>query len=453
MKIKKIIAAGLSVIILSASVFNANISVHAADLNEDSTNRRNMTAAVCGEVKSGMDDTIETVRKNVKLDYNKAVALPMTLADDETRIYSGYLTEDEEIAYIVESLQPGEILNVSLICPLSSSLDYDLLLCECDPDTFEVGETLDFSTLTTHYNTHLSGINKTADESISYINNSNEVKYYYIIVFSKQGYSTIYNFNLNVSVSPAGSYDAEEPNDSVYHPTTVSLYTTGDLNLHSENDNDWFQFTAVEDVQSITLDIGDIGYETEVYLTNGSALFLEYPNKYGEYDLTPGYTYFIHVYSSMSDFISSKYNLKIIPNGIEIGKIEVIDFTGDMGSDKATYRQGTLYQFDKSFTITVKVTTKNGYAVANQKVDLTWESGSWSEASGNRSKSTYAITDNNGIAKITLSSLPDAMGTYSYTLGNAVTFIHYYDYDSILFSVDNYYGRMRVYHFAYSKYV
>lgn len=447
MNLKKFLSTGLSVIILSASAFNANISVYAA---ENLTDCSNMPDAVCGEIKSGMDDTIETVRKNVKLDFSKAAALPMTLADDEMRIYSGYLTEDEEISYIVESLQPGEILNVSLICPLSSSLDYDLLLCECDPDTFEVGETLDFSTLTTHYNTHLSGINKTEDESISYINNSNEVKYYYIIVFSKQGYSTIYNFNLTVSVSTAGSYDAKEPNDSVYHPSIITQSITQNLNLHSENDNDWFTYTAVEDIPSVKVDTGVVGYETEVYLTNGSALFLEYPNKYGEYDLTPGYTYFIHVYSVMENFVSTGYNLKVNPTNVNVGNIEVIGFTGDMGSDKASYRQGTLYRFDKEFTLTVKVTTKNGYAVENQKVELTWESGSWSEASGNTRRSTYAFTDENGIAIITLSSLPDAMGTYSYSL---TSHIHYYDYDSILFNAENYYGRMKVYHFAYSKYV
>ena len=100
MNLKKFLSTGLSVIIWSASAFNANISVYAA---ENLTDCSNMPDAVCGEIKSGMDDTIETVRKNVKLDFSKAAALPMTLADDEMRIYSGYLTEDEEISYIVES--------------------------------------------------------------------------------------------------------------------------------------------------------------------------------------------------------------------------------------------------------------------------------------------------------------------------------------------------------------
>lgn len=444
MKFKKFSAAALSAIILSTSIFNASVS--AADLSDYGS-----TSGISyGEIKSGMDDTIETVGKNVKLDFSKAAELPMTLSDDELRIYSGYLTEDEEISYIVESLQPGEILNVSLICPLSPSLDYDLILCECDMDTFEVGETLDFSTLYTHFNTHLSGINKTADESISYVNSSNEVKYYYIIVFSKQGYSTLYNFNLTVSVSEYGNYDTEEPNDSVYHPTIISQYTTGNLSLHAENDNDWFKYEAVEDIPSIILDIGDTGYEAEVYLTNGRSLYLVYPDKNGIYDFTAGYTYFIHVYSEMSNFVATEYNLRVIPNEIQIGKIEIIDFTGDMGSDKATYRQGSLYRFDKEFTVTIRVTTKNGYAVPNQRVDITWESGSWSEVSGNSSRNNTGTTDNNGIARITLSRLPDAMGTYSYTLSG---FIHYYDYDTILINTDNYYDRMRVYHFAYSKYI
>lgn len=453
MKFKKFSAAALSVIILSSALHNADISVSAADFEQNLSDCGSTCDILSDEVKSGMDDTVESVAENVKIDLSKASEIPMTLSDDEMRIYSGYLTEDEEIAYIVESLQPGEILNASLICPLTPSLDYDLLLCECDIDTFEVGETLDFSTLDTHFDTYLSGINKTADESISYVNNSNEVKYYYIIVFSKQGYSTLYNFNLTVSVSEKGSYDNEEPNDSVYHPSTISNNIARNLNLHSENDNDWFEYTAVEDIPSIEIDTGVIDYELDVYLTNGRSLYLVYPNKYGVYDLTAGYTYFIHVYSVMSDFTSNSYNLKVTPNNMEVDKIELINFTGDMDSDKAEYHLGALYRFKKEFTITVKVQTKNGYGIPNQDVYLLWNSGSWTEESGNSYKGTKATTDDDGIAIITLSSLPAGVGSYSHSLGGPVYFMHYYDVDKIILNAGDRYKTMNVYHFAYSAYV
>ncbi len=451
MKIKKPSAALFSILFLLLFIFKVDVFVYANDLERVFSNSNNMSNFVCSEVNNDVNN-IETAKEKVNSDFIRDSEILSTLSDSQVQTYSGYLTEENNVAYIIKPLQPGEILNASLICPLSPSLDYDLLLCECNTTTYEVGEVLASSTLYTHFDTYLDGINKTANESLSYVNKNDEIKYYYIIIFSKQGYSSIYKFNLSISISEKGTYGTEEPNDSVYYPTTISTSTINGLNLHAKNDNDWFKYTAVEDVPSINIDTGVDGYEANVYLTNGQSLFLVYPDKEGIYDLTAGYTYFIHVYSTMDDFVPKTYNLNITPKNIVINSINVIDFTGDMGSEMATYSQGTLYRFKKEFTITVKVQTKNGYGVPNQEVYLLWKSGSWTEESGNDHRGTKATTDDNGIAEITLSSLPVGVGSYSYSLSGPKYFTHYYDLDHIIINTGDYSASMKVYHFAYSIY-
>lgn len=449
MKKNKILASILTAA-LTITTLNIGTAVYAAGTDEICGN--NISVYV-DDSKKGLENTIPN---DINLDFSKAYELPMTMAALDMETYYGTLTPENDLAYIVKALEPGEILNTTLICPLSEELDYNLMLCECDPYTGEVGDLLKVSRLTTQFNTYPDNTRKTADESISYINTSADTEYYYIIIFSSQGYSTMYNFQLTISITEEGGYDVYEPNDSPYYPTNISSRSSN-LSLHAENDNDWFLYYATDDVAAVKISTNVIGYNVEIYTSDGSGMYLETPESDGFYLVESGIPYYIHVFSNMNEFSPSNYGLtfetaEATPNEPEVGNIKISSFTSDLDSDIVRYDYGYLNVFKRDFKITALVTSADGQPMANQYVELIWESGAWTEASGNRYEYAKGTTDSNGIVTLNVHTAVST-GSKKYILTGAVNFLHTYDLSQVTVYCGNASTTKKLYHFANSSYV
>lgn len=399
----------------------------------------------------------DAIPNDVALDFSKAYELPMTMAALDMETYYGTLTPENDLAYIVKALEPGEILNTTLICPLSEELDYNIMLCECNPDTGEVGDLLEVSRLTTHFNTYPDNTRKTADESISYVNTGASTEYYYIVVFSSDGYSTMYNFQLTISVTEEGGYDMFEPNDNPYHATNISLRSSNAPSIHAENDNDWFLYYATDDVAELKVTTDVTGYSVEIYTSDGSSMYLETPQSDGFYSIDVDTPYYIHVFSTMNNFISSNYGLSFeisepLPEEPQVGNITLSAFNGDLGSDAVRYDYGYRNIFKREFTITAQVISIDGSPLANQRVLLEWESYAWTEESGNRYVYAEGFTNSNGMITFNVTT-PVSTGSKSYILDGAVSFKHTYDLAQITVYSGNASKSKSLYHFANSSYV
>lgn len=445
MKKYKILASILTAA-LTITTFNIGTAVYAAEADEICEKIVNVNV---DNSKNGLKNTISN---DINLDFGKAYELPMTMAALDMETYYGTLTPENDLAYIVKALKPGEILNTTLICPLSEELDYNLMLCECDPDTGEVGDLLKVSRLTTQFNTYPDNTRKTVDESISYVNTGSVTEYYYIIIFSSQGYSTMYNFQLTISITEEGGYDVYEPNDSPYYATNILSRASSSLSLHAENDNDWFKYTASDDMASIEISTSVYGYNVEMYTSDGTGLYLETPGNDGSYLVTSGTTYYIHVFSNMSNFTALDYQLFIDEGAPQVGNIRISAFDGDMGSDAVRYDSGYLNVFKRDFKITALVTSADGRVMANQYVLLIWESGAWTEASGNRYVYAEGTTNSNGIVTLNVHTAV-SLGSKNHILTGAVNFIHYYDLSQVTVYCGNASTTKKLYHFANSSYI
>ncbi len=436
---------------LTITTFNIGTAVYAAgpdDIYESNVN---------ADVDSSENGLNNTISNDINLDFGKAYELPMTMAALDMETYYGTLTPENDLAYIEKALEPGEILNTTLICPLSEELDYNLMLCECDPDTGEVGDLLEVSRLTTQFNTYPDNTRKTADESISYINTSADTEYYYIVIFSSQGYSTMYNFQLTISITEEGEYDMFEPNDSPYYATNISSRSSNNPNLHAENDHDWFLYYAPDDVAAVKISTNVIGYNVEIYTSDGLGMYLETPESDGFYLVESDIPYYIHVFSNMNNFSSSNYGLmfetaEIEPNEPEVGNIKISSFTSDLGSEAVRYDYGYLNIFKREFEVTVLVTSTDGSPLKNQYVLLQWESDAWTEASGNRYVYAEGWTNSNGIVTLNVHTAV-SLGSKKYILTGAVNFLHTYDLSQVTVYCSNASTTKKLYHFANSSYI
>lgn len=458
MKRKKILASFLSAamaITAAASGMGTVVSAYEADgISDNELQLEFVDDNNFVELENQKVNPENATFDDFNLDLSKGHELPMTTAALDMETYYGTLTETNDLAYLIKALEPGEIINTTLICPLSASLDYDIMLCECDPDTGDVGDLLVVSNLATYFNTYPDNTRKTADESISYINRSNTTKYYYIIIFSSQGYSTMYNFQLTVSITEAGDYDIYEPNDSINYPINVTAGIVPNLSLHAENDYDWYKYTAPTTETNVSISTSVAGYDIEVYRTNTSYLILESANANGNYTFKPNNIYYIRVYSSMSNFVARNYTLTIAQSAAppQVGSITLTSFSGDMESTRVTYAHGALFRFKNQFTLNLQLTASDGTPLSGQTVDVDWISGAWSVSSGNYSRTASGITDSLGRVSITIKT-PTAIGNEYYLLSGAMNFVHYYDLDTVQIRVGTSQASMKLYHYAYGTYV
>lgn len=365
-----------------------------------------------------------------------------------TQSYPGTIDEEGGLSYLLVTLAPGEILQASLLSPNDADINYDLFLYTYNDglDTYVSG-----STLTTYINTYSDGTTKTVEDGVSYINNGDENQTYALIVYATTGYSSTEAFTLTVSIDESGFYDDSEPNDSPFTATTISTGAViADCNLNVSNDQDWFAWNVPASISGVSLSISNADYSTEMYYASGTSMILVNANDNGIYDLSTGY-YYIRVYNKNESFVSGDYTLTLQPYGNTASTIKVT-FNGDMGTSKITYSEGSYYRFKYTLTPSVLVLDSSGYPVISQTVKLTWLSGSWNESTGNSQKEQSVTTDNDGMATFDL-TVPTSLGYNSCLISGAITFMHYYDVDGIVFTCGSASASQIVYHFAYSVYV
>ncbi|MCM1061679.1 MAG: hypothetical protein NC452_15525 [Eubacterium sp.] len=393
---------------------------------------------------------------NISLDNGKGHELPATMANLEMQTYYGTITEEEGFKYVIFALEPGELVNATLICPLTPDVDYDLLMYEFDMDQNTFGDLINYSMLSTVFNTYPDNTQKTADESLSYINETNETIYYALVVYATEGYSVMHNFILQLSATVNGEYDTFEPNDSPYYPTTISS-RLNNLSLHAENDNDWFLYYATDDVAAVKISTNVIGYNVEIYTSDGSGMYLETPQSDGFYLVESDIPYYIHMFSNMNEFSPSNYGLtfetaEATPNEPEVGNIKISSFTSDLDSDIVRYDYGYLNIFKREFEVTVLVTSTDGSPLENQRVYLQWESDAWTEASGNRYVYAEGWTNSNGVVTLKVRTAV-SLGSKKYILTGAVNFLHTYDLSQVTVYCGNASTTKKLYHFANSSYI
>ena len=366
-----------------------------------------------------------------------------------TQSFSGTINTEGGLSYLVVTLAPGEILQASLAGPNNTAINYDLLLYTHVDDA--LGAYITDSSLATYLNTYSDGSVKSVEDGVSYINTSDTIQTYALIVLASEGYSSTETFSLTVSIDEEGYYDAAEPNDSPFDAVTVSTgVNITNCSLNVSNDQDWYVWNVPSTISGVSLSLSNSSYTTEVYYASGTSMVLVNPNSSGVYNLNAGY-YYIRVYNQSENFTSTNYTLTFQPYGNTASTIAVT-FNGDMGSSKVTYPEGSYYRFEDTLTPSVLVLDSSGYPVISQSVTLTWLSGSWNESTGNSEKSQTMTTDNSGRATFNL-TVPTSLGYNSCLLPGAITFRHYYDIDGIVFQCGGATASQIVYHFSHSVYI
>ncbi len=380
--------------------------------------------------------------------------------------WTGTIAEEGNFAYYIATLAPKAILNATLVCPQNPDLNYDLLLYELDSEGY-LGNLLNGSVTETYMNTYPDGTTKTMDESLAYINNTEEIKNYAVIVLATAGGSDTDMYKFTLSLDEEGSYDSLEYNNSPYDASELPELTnvgikTHNFSLNMANDQDWFLLrassTEISQASIVPYRTDGKKYKIEVYTADGNKLKLS--GSTGDlYKIQPGVN-FIKVFADESAFESSEYNLEIHGLSNTPASVE-LRINGDEGREQyASYPQGTYFRFQKRLCPEVIVLSKNGFPVSGAEATLYWRSGGWQEHTGNQTRFITQSTGNNGMAVLTLANdlpspndLPTALGEHFYIRNGAITFTDYYDMDYIEIKacgVTLYAGP--VYHLARSNY-
>ena len=415
--------------------------MNVADLVESSSlERPSARSAFAGNVKKG-----------------KEVTMPQrhSVARGATEYWQGTLPAQDYYISIPVTLSPAQIVNASLQCPKNESLNYDLYIFEVDASG-NFGNIVSYSETETYFNTYPDGSIKTVDEGVAFVNTSTTTKNYKVVVWATQGGSDTDPFILSIGLDDAGKYDLAEPSDSPFYAYGVTEGIISGGTLHVENDQDWFVWNAGSEFKTAKI-YADANYQTEVYTASGNKLILSDKDSTGAYPITAGSNY-IRVFAKPAGFVPNNYILTITPTKVTTGTIKV-RFNGDEGPDSyPDYPEGkNIYRFKNKLSPKVQITTPEGYPVPDCSVQLYWQSGSWTEGSGNKSRTVYATTDSVGEATLVLEqpTLPTALGKLSCIVGKPVAFKHYYDLDGIAISsqsTDEVFTSL-VYHFSHSSYL
>lgn len=260
-------------------------------------------------------------------------SIPFGTTRSITQSWTETIANQGEISFVFVSLERGQILNASLVCPRKASLNYDLFLYEMDANGNLVRMVSD-STTETYIN---SQTGKTVDEGISYINNSATVKEYAVIVSATKGGSTTDTFKLTISLDEKLNADTAEPNDSAFYAYGVDIGTTiSGPSLHVVNDQDWFVMRTTSEFSASKIS-ATAGYKTEVYTANGSQLILADERSDGAYIIRPG-MYYIRVFANELNFTPNTYSLSITALSYSgESTIEIYEFVDSYASSKKYY--------------------------------------------------------------------------------------------------------------------
>lgn len=371
------------------------------------------------------------------------------LGEGQTFTATAAIPNQGEFVYANVELQPSQVVQASMVCPKSAALDYDLALFQYNPDG-TLGGVMAQSTYRTYFNAHSNGEIKTADESLSYVNNSSSSQMYAVLALASLGGSTTDNFDLFISLDNSGNCAPAEPDGNTTEAYNMTYGTAKNLNLNVSNDQDWYilQPTADKEV-SITVSTDD--YQVEAYTLNNNKLVLSKPLRGATYSVTtPTY---IKVFSDAGSFSAHDYNLTVFVAAIPT-QISVY-LNGDEGPNSyPDYPEGNNYlRFNKTLSARVALYDDNGNPVIDgTTVTLRWESGSWVPGNPNHTQSTTSTTQN-GAAFLSFGKFPPSLGKHWALVMTDPYITHYYDIDGLSITVDGYpdiHYETIVYHFMYS---
>ena len=242
-----------------------------------------------------------------------------------TRQFTDYITTDEDQKYVTFSLNQGQILNASLICPNNENLDYALILATVAED----GTVNPIKSC--NLGTYIDPITeKTVDEAISYIHTDSTEGEYAIFVVSARGSSTTESFTLTISLDTPSSFDRNEPNDSALEatelPTNASSITGS---LHVVNDQDWYGLQLQRGLYNFNAG----NYQVELYHAEnhpgvGDVLVAQEKTVDGNYFLDRNGYYYCRIYSNatIDDFSFGSYTLQITDPSIYADFNTAFDF-------------------------------------------------------------------------------------------------------------------------------
>lgn len=402
-----------------------------------------------------LDGNIARHSMNLEESINsEGIQVPLSMVS--SRAVSGSWTEtlasQGQYSFKVVTLAPNQIVNATLECPLDENLNYNLYIYEVDSNGY-LTSLVAGSETETYMNTYPDSVRKTLDEGAAYVNRSSETKTYAVGVHSARGGSSTSPYTLNVSLDVAGAFDAAEPNDSPYAAYVLNSGSIGisGASIHAMNDQDWFQWSVPTGTKSAKISV-DLGYDVEVYsVANGNQMVLVNAGE-ESFDTTSG-AYYLKIYSKTGATSTQGYTMNIQHTFEDVVSSFSYQLKSDKSSDFATYYERTAFRFEDYFTATGQVLSSNGNGVDGHRVVVGWESGAWTAASGNQTRTAVGYTDENGNFSITLKT-PTSLGSNSCLLTGPINFLHKFDICWISVIPDGFeYQEEGAYHFSHSQYL
>ena len=245
-----------------------------------------------------------------------------------TQQFTDYITDPDEQKYVQFSLGQGQIVNLTLSSPANDNLNYDLVLASVSEDgSLTAVKACDLQTYVD------PDTGKTMDEGISYIHTQSDIGNYAAFVISSAGSSISESFTLTISLDIEGAYDTNEPNDSPFEATTLSLSNktaSASASLHVANDQDWYAVSTTAGVYTLSVD----NYNAEIYYAvEGPKMVRAEKLSNGNYILNDG-TYYIKVSSeSITGFVFGDYALTLN----NISKYDTMENAFDFGDWEYAY--------------------------------------------------------------------------------------------------------------------
>lgn len=394
------------------------------------------------EKSKDMNPDKQTLKEEINLnDLSKS---KFRVGRSATQSYTGTIAnEGEYIMLYPLTLQPSEMLQVTLKCPKNEALDYDLYLYQFDMETGNLLPTsIDGSPLVTHFDTYEDGSRKTVDEGVGTINKTTGVKKYAVQILAKKGGSATDEFELIVSTDGLNWADPLETNESPFHAYNVEGNKAVDgLALNITNDQDWFCMVVPNnnDYDKITVSApkttpkGELtsGYfDVEVYTTDGTSMQRLNPDSISgdekTYTTIPGY-YYVKVFSDGGTFSPSAYRLSM-PGVLKAANCNYVFVSDQENPIQTGYPEGVGYWYKHNFSIKAQFTSASGYAVKGVPLTVNLELEQWRYDSNICSLSDTQPSGDNGIATVSFKPASEPGDHYALINGR---FRHQYAIDSI----------------------
>lgn len=236
-----------------------------------------------------------------------------------TETFDGVLEATGENAGVQCTLREGQIIYMTLTCPVNPNLNYDLYLCTVESDNTLTP--IAISAFPTYMDPNTG---KTLDETLSYVHTEDAPGEYAVVVISSEGGGTEDDdvFFLTVSIDEPGTYESAEPNDYPGYASPLSIVTSGTIRasgsgaLTVANDQDWFTVTVPTRVV-FQATAGDYNIEVYSYDTSSGILALATRSPSGHYVLDAG-SYFVRVYSddAIEEFVPGSYAILMVDQSL-----------------------------------------------------------------------------------------------------------------------------------------